>query len=54
MIVYFTCQDCHRQFPVEQGSRRKYCDSCLAKRITSGAKKGGTPSHKVKIKRRTR
>ena len=38
MKIEHICEDCGKQFEVEQGSRRKYCDKCLAKRI--GKKEG--------------
>jgi len=36
--VVYTCQDCHQEFKAKQGSRIKYCDSCMLKRIKSGKK----------------
>ncbi len=42
--VTYRCQDCGKPFQAPQGSRRKYCDSCMLKRIKSGKKqkrKGG-------------
>jgi DNA-directed RNA polymerase subunit RPC12/RpoP len=41
--VIYKCQDkdCGKDFTVEQGSRRKYCDACTLKRILLGKKQKG-------------
>jgi len=36
--VAYRCGDCHQPFQAPQGSRRKYCDPCMLKRIKSGKK----------------
>ena len=36
--VTYHCQDCHQPFSAIQGSRRRYCDSCMLRRIKSGKK----------------
>ncbi len=38
--VTYKCQDkdCGKPFQAPQGSRRKYCDHCMLKRIKSGKK----------------
>ena len=42
--VVFICEDkdCNKSFVTEQGSKRRFCDDCLAKRV-----KGGRPKKKV-------
>lgn len=32
--VIYTCECCGEKFEVKQGSRRRYCQSCLTKKIT--------------------
>lgn len=42
--VIYKCGDCHKEFTVPQGSKIKYCDTCMLRRIKSGVKqpkKGG-------------
>jgi DNA-directed RNA polymerase subunit RPC12/RpoP len=34
--VIYHCQACGNEFIVKQGSRRRYCDACLAKRVLAG------------------
>ena len=48
--VVFICEDkdCHKAFVAEQGSRRRFCDDCLAKRIIDGLGKSGRPKKEVK------
>jgi len=41
--VVFTCQDCGEPFAAPQGSRRQYCEKCLAKR----GLKGGRPKKEM-------
>jgi len=36
--INYRCQDCGKEFPAVQGSRRRYCDNCMLKRIKSGKK----------------
>ena len=36
--VTYLCQDCKEPFQAPQGSRRRYCDNCMLKRIKSGKK----------------
>ena len=38
--VTFKCQECQEPFQAPQGSRIKYCDTCMLKRIKSGRKGG--------------
>ena len=37
-ISEFICQDCGGGFLAPQGSRRRYCPECLAKRVQAGKK----------------
>ena len=42
--VIYTCQDCHQPFKAKQGSRIRYCNECMLRRIKDGKKqkkKGG-------------
>jgi len=36
--VVYICQDCGKEFKAKQGSRIKYCDACMLKRIKAGKK----------------
>jgi len=36
--VTYICQDCKKPFQAPQGSRRRYCDPCMLKRIKAGKK----------------
>ena len=46
MTVVFICRDCGKPFAAQQGSRRQYCEKCLAKRVLLGGrpKKGAEQS----------
>ena len=35
-LVYYNCQDCGHEFPVDQGSRRRFCDVCIGRRQREG------------------
>ncbi len=40
----FRCLDCSKEFMVIQGSKRRFCDACTVKRMSTRAKrtqKGG-------------
>jgi DNA-directed RNA polymerase subunit RPC12/RpoP len=34
--VVYKCKKCQEPFEVEQGSRRQYCEKCLAQRVLKG------------------
>ena len=38
--VTYKCQDCQKEFEVDQGSKQRYCPDCLIKRIKRVGKKG--------------
>jgi len=33
-IATYTCESCGNTFEAEQGSRRRYCGECLAKKVS--------------------
>ena len=36
--VIYRCYDCGKEFTVPQGSRIRYCNECMLKRIKAGKK----------------
>jgi len=38
-IVLYTCEACKAKFEVEQGSRQRFCPTCLIKRIKRQGRK---------------
>jgi transposase-like protein len=39
--TYYYCEECNARFTVKQGSRRRYCDACLIKRVKEGMNRQG-------------
>lgn len=39
-IIKHICLECGLSFEVKQGSRKRYCDACMRKRIFAGKKIG--------------
>jgi DNA-directed RNA polymerase subunit RPC12/RpoP len=35
-IVTYYCQECQEPFPAPQGSRQRFCDTCLNKKVRQG------------------
>ena len=40
-LIIYHCEECREEFEAEQGSRRRFCDKCLAKRVSKKTAKGG-------------
>ena len=40
-LIIYHCEECREEFEAEQGSRRRFCDKCLIKRVTEKRVKEG-------------
>jgi len=45
----YICWFCHREFPLYEGQKRKYCPDCLPKQASEAGKRGGRARKKQRL-----
>ena len=48
-LVKYRCEECNEEFEIKQGSKRRFCDKCLIKRVTEKGKKEGEDGNSDKV-----